>query len=126
MRHSSVPARGLQWMMTYSAFVETTECGCIIVHRRRVYSHRRKTAGIGVNVDIVSLESGPTTITFGATDVITAAGTNRVNASGTLAIPLAIFYTRIAGDREINTTVPVACTDERRNVITVGVSWDVQ
>jgi hypothetical protein len=82
-----------------------------------------ESSGLGGNVDFVNavLRDGATGailpgVNFGAQDVISRAGTNRVEARSQLQIPLGVVYNVSGGSSAGTLTVDAQLTDDRGNV----------
>ena len=86
----------------------------------------RESAGVGATVNFINLTTEGDAVNYGSDLIISAAGTNHVNARGSLEIPLALFYTSTTtGGSAFETTLVADCTDERGNTITASTTWSV-
>lgn len=86
----------------------------------------QETAGIGGNVDSVTVTAFTPPTVYSAADIVQRSGTNRVPARGTLIIPLTFIYGIVDNPnarRQIVLPYVVVFTDDRGNHLTGVGHW---
>jgi hypothetical protein len=86
----------------------------------------QETAGIGGNVDSVTVTAFTPPTVYSAADIVKRSGTNHVPAYGTLIFPLTLFYGLVDNpnaSRQIVLPYVVVFTDDRGNHLTGVGQW---
>lgn len=93
----------------------------------------RETAGLGGNIDFINtiLINAATgtevpALNFGANQVASSAGTNHLNARGSLQVPLGVVYRLSGGERRAALIAVIRFTDDRGNVQNLEATANVQ
>ncbi len=93
----------------------------------------RETAGLGGNIDFINtiLINAATgtevpALNFGANQVASSAGTNHLNARGSLQVPLGVVYRLSGGERRAVLIAVIRFTDDRGNVQNLEATANVQ
>jgi hypothetical protein len=88
----------------------------------------QETAGIGGNVDSITVTVVRDTINYGSDVIVQRSGTNHVAARGMLTLPLNIFHGPLDisnATRQVVMPFVVQFTDDRGNKLTSITQWSV-
>jgi hypothetical protein len=93
----------------------------------------RETAGLGGNVNFINvILQNPATggetqaLNYGSGEISSRAGTNHIDARGSLTVPIAIRYVLPGGARRAVIIAEIRFTDDRRNTLNVTAQANVQ
>jgi hypothetical protein len=86
----------------------------------------QETAGIGANVNSITVTAFNPQIVYGSDVIIQRSGTNHIGARGMLIFPLAIDYGLVSSTtatRQIVLPFVIQLTDDRGNQLTAVAQW---